>query len=99
MDDNIRRRIAKIGLGLPSNETLVSHRTHDAGIQPAQRDEMKKRGREWIRESTKGRDATRKTTEARKRELQERTVREYAIRGGENVETKRTTPCASSRRC
>jgi RNA polymerase-binding transcription factor DksA len=53
-------------------------------------DQIKRRRREWIREGTKGGDATRITTEARKRELQEKTLREYAIREGENVETKQT---------
>jgi DnaK suppressor protein len=52
-------------------------------------DQIKKKRRDWIREGTEGGDATRKTTEARKRELQEKTLREYAIRGGENVDDKK----------
>lgn len=52
-------------------------------------DQIKKKRRDWIREGTEGGDATRKTTEARKRELQEKTLREYTIRGGENVDDKK----------
>jgi DnaK suppressor protein len=52
-------------------------------------DQIKKQRREWVREGTKGGDAARKTTEARKRELQEKALGEEATRGGENLDDKK----------